>query len=492
MFDFAGFFKQFSYHELNNCETHFKTALKTAAQEHRRIAATKVISDFVDRPKPCIPRDSVLEGGIGADIDSLGLLHKGNTSSKWLTSTGEAYSWVTSTGAPIVKNPLPIEDFQHINTVMKGLNDDMGLRLNSCLVSCLANGGNSLRLHNDDEEAIDQTQPIVVVVMGERRRVDFLGAYQSSAETPVLSVSAESGSVYVMRPGCQEFFRHRILSDKSVSGPRYSLSFRSMLQTPTPSVQPSPVSVMINQSQEHLNSAAAAITQFKGNQPPPPGTVPPPHISVQTNHHQQQKYKKKMTTVIFGTSITSRVVGSKLGLKGRNVINCSKSGARLVEMRSKWGRKVPLISEMIDDFYFTNPSADDVEKVILSFGTNDIKHARNGVNHLVSPVFDVINKVKTLFPGALIFVQCTLPMRNIYWYTAPNFLSFNDILWDVSSKTNCYYIDIFQEFLSPDRFDHDQSLFWDHLHLNSRGLGILCVWLKWLVNCDSFNPVIGM
>ena len=129
--------------------------------------------------------------------------------------------------------------------------------------------------------------------------------------------------------------------------------------------------------------------------------------------------------------------------------------------------------------------------MILSFGTNDILYTRKGVNHLVSPVFEAINKVKTLFPGALIFVQSVLPMRNIYWYTADNFLGFNDILREVSSKTNAYYIDIFDEFLSPDRYDHDKSLFWDYIHLNKSGLIILCDWLKWIVNCDSFNPEIS-
>ena len=142
MFDFAGFFKQFNYRELLKCKDQLEISLKSSMKAHRDIAASKKICDFVDGPKPCIPRGSVLEGGLGADVDSLGLLQKGSTSTKWLTSTGEAYSWETSSGAPIVKDPLPIENFEHIDTLMKDLNENMGLRLNSCLVSCLANGSN--------------------------------------------------------------------------------------------------------------------------------------------------------------------------------------------------------------------------------------------------------------------------------------------------------------------------------------------------------------
>lgn len=364
----------------------------------------------------------------------------------------------------------------------------MGLQLNSCLVSCLANGSSSLRLHDDNEETLDQTQPIVVVVLGEKRQVDFLGTYQSSSEMPLLTVTADSGSVYVMKPGCQEFFRHRILADRSIKGARYSLSFRCML----PSSAPVAYSLLNKQSQDHLNSAKVSIEQFnQAGQVCPSSPSTAATTTTVNSHPQQQKFKKKMTTVIFGTSITSRVVGSRLGTKGRNVLNCSERGARLVQIKSRWGRKVPVISEMIDNFYYTNASANDVEKVILSFGTNDIRHAVKGVDHLVSPVFDVINKVKTLFPGALIFVQCVLPMRNLYNYTARNFLGFNDILQYVSGKTNCYYVDIFDEFLTPNRYDHEKRLYWDLLHLNNKGLGILCSWLKWIVNHDYFNSVIS-
>ena len=145
---------------------------------------------------------------------------------------------------------------------------------------------------------------------------------------------------------------------------------------------------------------------------------------------------------------------------------------------------------MIDNFYFTNAAANDVEKVILSFGTNDIHYAQKGIRHLVNPIFEVVNKVKSLFPGALIFIQSVLPMRNLYWYRAVNFLSFNDMLRNISSRTNSFYVDCFEDFLSDDGYDHNRALFWDYLHLNKRGLGILCTWFKAIINRDSFNSII--
>ena len=47
---------------------------------------------------------------------------------------------------------------------------------------------------------------------------------------------------------------------------------------------------------------------------------------------------------------------------GREFINVSVNGAHIKD-----------ISEMIDNFHATSPAAKDIEKVILSFGTNDIK-----------------------------------------------------------------------------------------------------------------------
>ena len=58
------------------------------------------------------------------------------------------------------------------------------------------------------------------------------------------------------------------------------------------------------------------------------------------------------------------------------MINISESGA-----------KIPRISHMIDDFKLYDADADDVEKVVLCLGTNDIKHAKNGVAHLKNDMF---------------------------------------------------------------------------------------------------------
>jgi hypothetical protein len=215
----------------------------------------------------------------------------------------------------------------------------------------------------------------------------------------------------------------------------------------------------------------------------PPGTndgfqAPP---GTRRDIHRPILGTKKRTTVLFGTSITDAVIGKRLARKGRQVINISESGA-----------DIKMISEMVDDFALYDPAADDIEKVVLFFGTNDIKDSSKGVSHLKTPVFNLINKVKYCFPGAIILVMSNLPMKNMYWYTCPNFIYFNDILRDASHKTNSYYVDCFRNFLSEDGFDYNKFLFRDPWHLNKRGLGILCSILKTVINYDTFSSVFRM
>ena len=183
--------------------------------------------------------------------------------------------------------------------------------------------------------------------------------------------------------------------------------------------------------------------------------------------------------VLFGTSITSSVVGRRLGHKGRNVINISESGAT-----------VATISDMVDDFKHFDADADNIDKVVLCFGTNDIKSAWKGVGHLKDAVFDLVSKVKGYFPGAIVLVFNVLPMKNRHWFTCRNVILFNQILQDVCYRTNSYYVDCFKTFLSNDMFDYSPSLFRDDLHLNRKGIGVLCSILKNVINNDSFSSIL--
>ena len=142
-------------------------------------------------------------------------------------------------------------------------------------------------------------------------------------------------------------------------------------------------------------------------------------------------------------------------------------------------------------FYHTHQAAWDVEKLIFSFGTNDVKYSRRGVGHLRRYITEVITDAKNMFPDAIILVQCCLPIRELYWYTIPNVLNFNKMLSQICSLFNCIYIDCFKHFLTEDGRAQNPNLFYDWLHLNDVGLGILCYWLKFIVSQSSFNYVLN-
>ncbi len=280
------------------------------------------------------------------------------------------------------------------------------------------------------------------------------------------SVKVSDCSLYVMKPGCQDNFVHRVRAERAVKDSRYSLSFRCMVPN-KPSVAP-----------PSLHKSVASVSNAVLNQHPPSSGVTLPR---QPNS-ALSKPKKRKTSVIFGTSITKFIRPNKLGFRGRKVVNISKSG-----------NKIRDISNDVRLFYETNEAAcaNDIEKIIFSLGTNDIKHSRFGVQHLRKYLVDLINMTKDLFPAAIVLFQCCLPIKCVYPYIARNVLDFNTLLKDLCFENNCVYIDCFVDFLSRDRKCCNNELYHDWLHLNNRGVGVLSTWLKFVVNENSFDRVVS-
>ena len=128
---------------------------------------------------------------------------------KFLSNSSEPYNW-NSSGGPVVNNPVPLQDFPCIKRVMDQINSKFGYSLNCSLVSFYKNGTVRARLHCDDEDELDHTQPIVVVSLGAVRTVEFVDNNQESFKFTAKSLSPSEGSIYVMHPGCQQGFRHRV------------------------------------------------------------------------------------------------------------------------------------------------------------------------------------------------------------------------------------------------------------------------------------------
>lgn len=304
-----------------------------------------------------------------------------------------------------------------------------------------------------------------------------------------LSYTTKSGSLYIMKSGCQSLFRHRVKSIRSNCSERFSLSFRKKIPSVPPIQLTSPVKCLIAKFDKGdpstvLSSNPIMFVKSKSDVEPANAA---PKIPV-----------RKMTTVLFGTSQTMKIKTSAIGKRGRVFINQSKSGAKIAD-----------IIEMVDEFHGSNPAADDVEKVILSFGANDIKYenhgyrgwvpfpqreqkCRRGTRKFREQIINVVKHVKQLFPGACVVLQSVLPMKDLYWFTVGNILGFNDILREVSGNYNCYYLDCFKDFLSKDGMSFNRHIFFDWLHPNMWGCNILSRCYSFVTNNNSntFNMII--
>ncbi len=480
--DFVSLLATMSMNDLYKAQDLLKTKIKIAEKEHKSIAKSLKIEDYVSVHKDYVQNSSnILVEELIADIECLNMKNPSTgTSAKWLTADNEPYSWSSKRG--VIKNdPVPLDNSAAIKKLMENINKDLKLDLNSCLITHFRDGKAAIRLHDDNEAEMDDNSPICVVTIGTERPIEFLSKYQNSTDSPLLTVLPKEGSLYTMEVGCQEFFKHRVPST-NLSGERYSLSFRKKISPYKLVVNPviSAAVTSINSLDQNplVNSQSQASCSSSQHQPDV-GTghgYPAPVEDVGCS-----KPRRKRTTVLFGTSITSKLPRDGLAGRGRKFINVSQSGARIED-----------ISNLVDNFHDRNPSALDVEKIILSFGTNDIKYdsSKAGVSKLRVPIGNLIAKVKHLFPDAIILIQCVLPLRNLYWYTSRNVLGLNRLLYQLCLNYNCVFIDIFRDFLSADARDHNRNLFYDHFHLNFYGRKVLCYWLHNVINRSSFNRVV--
>lgn len=151
-----------------------------------------------------------------------------NVQNKFVSSFSDPYSWSSSNG-PVINHPIEMDNCPIIKSTMARINSEFGYSLNCSLVSYYKDGSVNARLHSDNEKELDEEQPIVVVSLGAVRTVQFVDNNQESFRTAALSVSPEAGSVYIMRPGCQQRFRHRVRMNKKVKDFRISLSFRAFV-----------------------------------------------------------------------------------------------------------------------------------------------------------------------------------------------------------------------------------------------------------------------
>ena len=437
--------------------------------------------------------------------------------SAWFTNTELNYSWEShTTGNVTTKQPNPIGENSAMNAMLIRINKMLGSSMNSCLVQFYPSGHSGIRLHDDLEPEMAGDDHIAVVSIGASRTIEFLHNYKAPSEDACLSIKPSNSSLYVMLAGCQDYYRHRVPSDASCNGWRASFSFRKVVGVTSqdlPSKNTTPSQVITNEigtllldcsfnSEERVprhtvksmgaptTAASVGDTSARPSGSASLDICDPYHSG---EHVTTPPAPDKKISLLLGTSITKWVKSDRLSDDTTDFINISHSGAKISNTRP--GERIPDFGEMLDNFAAANrEKVPHVKQLIISLGTNDIKHYRtdNGRNVkatpgditvFYSPIVHLIHSARYHFGSNVqICLQSVLPMRLLYTYTGINFLNFNRLLKHICREFNCHYLNYFDMFLDDQGYDHNRALFSDTIHLNHRGYDLLHKCLKYTVD----------
>ena len=269
-----------------------------------------------------------------------------------------------------------------------------------------------------------------------------------------------------MRPGTQQRLKHCVRAEISNKKPdtnaseiRYALSFRALSRPAAPSPE--------EKSHKQI--------------PDQPDTLP--------KCSDQQTPPKCYVSLIAGDSYAARLDKSRLG-KGRIV----------VENIAKGGAKISAVKLQLETYARTHPDT-QVNKLIISVGTNDIRNARTGIDHLRGPLKELCTTIKDLFPYAKVYFQSLLPLplkHNRDWSTNTTVIKFNWLIYHECTFRHFYYIDAYSKFRKfnrkgsfdpPARYDYyfeDNGI---HPH-PERGSGILAKEYLRALHSRKFNPFV--
>lgn len=458
------------------------------------------VGEFVDySPERFIDADT--EGLLQAELESLNFNRKARhdrVQNAFISLATGSYDW-----SCVKNNSKDMERFPVIRSIMEKINSKRDCALNSVLVSYYRTGDVCVSLHHDGEVTMNPNQPICVLSLGAERKVEFVNNCHASYHTS-LALTPESGSLYVMKEGTQQYFRHRVRKDKRIRSERFSLSFRCFL--PETVVEPLVELSCESQIAVDCKTPEAVITPIRPSISTPkydtskdkpqdgyspyPGhrddTVRSSHFSVGPSPNPNEKI-----CLLFGSSITEGVVGERMSKGNRTVVNLSSSGFGIHD-----------VQRAVIDFAVESPDIlHKVDKIIINIGTNEIKgfncYVKNVADCFWSPLSKLVQCIKYHFDKAQIIFQSILPIRLWYKYNAESVHLFNQLLINVCKTYGCIFYDCFKLFLD----EHNNDINWDlyqyswkgkrfnqGIHLNERGLGVLCRALKYAVNHNIHNP----
>lgn len=122
----------------------------------------------------------------------------------------------------------PMEPAGLVLRIMRSINIKLGSNLNVCFLNRYDHERDGLAWHADDEESLDDSQPIPVVSFGAERYLHTREKGHKGGALPEDRYKLGHGSQLTMPPGYQETHDHQIPGGTEPLGTRVSLTYRSM------------------------------------------------------------------------------------------------------------------------------------------------------------------------------------------------------------------------------------------------------------------------
>ena len=122
-------------------------------------------------------------------------------------------------------NLIPLPWHPGLLRLRDKLEDCLQEPFNSVLANAYRDGNDSMGWHSDNEKELGKDPLVASVSLGAERR--FLVRHSEQRKSS--GIWLESGSLLVMKRGCQQFYQHALPKTRKVNGLRINLTFRAIV-----------------------------------------------------------------------------------------------------------------------------------------------------------------------------------------------------------------------------------------------------------------------
>ncbi len=151
------------------------------------------------------------------DITLFGRLMPQPRLSAWYGESGTRYKYSGLQLEPMSWHP-------ELEKLRSQLEEKLGESFNSVLANAYRNGNDSMGWHADDEKELGEDPLVASISLGAARRFLVRRKNRRGSE----GIWLESGSLLVMKRGCQSIYRHAVPKTGSTSRLRLNLTFRNI------------------------------------------------------------------------------------------------------------------------------------------------------------------------------------------------------------------------------------------------------------------------